>query len=66
MFQPQNPFLQSMTRMKLPDNMGRSVSIATFNVEADEEGCIEVPAQFVNELQCHGLTIVAPKVAKAA
>lgn len=55
-----NPFLQSMTRLQIPAHMGNSVSVAGFFLEADKDGCIEVPAEHVSTLLAHGLT-PAPK-----
>jgi hypothetical protein len=60
-FQPANPFLTSLTRMQLPSGMGRSISIAGFGLEADDEGCVEVPVQYVDQLTPHGLIVVPPK-----
>lgn len=52
----QNPFKQSMARLQIPPHMGSTVSCRGFEVEADEDGCIEVPTELVAELKGHGLT----------
>jgi|GEM_PF-4003527 len=51
-----NPFLQDMQTLKLPDGMGTTLSIGGFSVEADEDNCITVPRQYVNDLMYQGLT----------
>ena len=59
-----NPFTKSMVRLQLPPGAGSTVSVSGFLLEADSEGCIEVPATVVTELKAHGLTEPAPKPAK--
>ena len=52
-----NPFQQGMTKMKLPEDGGTHISVGGFTLEADEDGCVEVPSTYITELQAHGLTI---------
>lgn len=51
----QNPFAPTMVRMKLPADAGTHISFRGFNLEADAERCVEVPADAVAELSAHGL-----------
>lgn len=53
-----NPFMQDMVTMKLPPGMGTQLSIAGFQIEADKQGCIVVPRQYVRDLLAQGLTEV--------
>ena len=59
-----NPFKQSMVRLQLPPGMGSSVAARGFTVEADKEGCVEVPGDLANEFLAHGLKPVEPKAKK--
>lgn len=52
----QNPFNKAMARLQIPPHMGQSISVRGFEVEADEDGCVEVPPELVAELKGHGLT----------
>ncbi len=52
----QNPFEQDMVTMKIPANMGPSISVAGFSLLADKDGCVKVPSRLVPELESHGLT----------
>ncbi len=51
-----NPFQQSMVRLQIPAGMGGSISVRGFTLEADADGCVEVPKDLSVELKCHGLT----------
>jgi hypothetical protein len=44
--------------------MGRAISVGKFTLEADEDGCVEVPREIVGELTPHGLVEVPPKQPK--
>jgi hypothetical protein len=62
-----NPFAQALVRLQVPAHMGKSISARGFNVEADADGCVEVPAEIAAELKAHGLTdYVAPEKAAHA
>lgn len=61
-----NPFKPSFVRLQIPAHMGGSVSVAGFNLEADDENCVEVPSEVAPLLIPHGLTPVQPKEAAAA
>ena len=58
-----NPFIQDMVRLKLPEGMGSMLSIGGFMMEADKEGCIEVPSRYVNDLRQQGLRDAGPAAA---
>jgi hypothetical protein len=61
-----NPFVQTLARLQLPAGAGRSISISGLEVQADEDGVVEVPQHLVDALRSHGLTEAAPaKPAKA-
>lgn len=60
-----NPFQSSMTRLVLPAHMGPSVSIAGFELQADDDGVVEVPNHLAGELRAHGLKD-APAKAEAS
>lgn len=60
-----NPFKQSMTRMRIPDHMGTSVSVAGFTLDADEDRCVDVPNALRPALESHGLS-AAPSKTDAA
>ena len=51
-----NPFRQSMVKLQVPAGLGRSLSIAGFDIEADDDGAVEVPKEHVPTLKAHGLT----------
>lgn len=51
-----NPFLQGMTKLQIPEGMGTMISIGGFCLEADKDRCVEVPSQYVAELEAQGLT----------
>lgn len=57
-----NPFAVSLVRLQLPVGMGKSVSVAGFNLEADKDGCVEVPLAQAKDLEAHGLIPVPLKV----
>lgn len=59
----QNPFAQTMVRMQMPAGAGSSISVRGFTIEADADGCVEVPKEVAEDLKAHGLT---PYVEKAA
>lgn len=56
-----NPFQQSMVKLQLPAGMGGSISARGFTVDADADGCVEVPKDLVPEMKAHGLTDPVPK-----
>jgi hypothetical protein len=56
-----NPFLKSMARLQLPAEMGRSLSVGGFELEADDEGTVEVPKEHVAVLKAHGLVDYVPR-----
>ena len=56
-----NPFIQNMNKLQIPEGMSTIITIDQFSVTADENRCIEVPAQYVKNLKAQGLTeYVAP------
>lgn len=57
----ENPFRASMTRLQIPASMATIVNVGGFEVEADEDRCVEVPKEHVNALMAHGLTMPAEK-----
>ena len=59
-----NPFQQTMVRMQVPPGMGSSISVRGFTVDADADGCVDVPKEVVDELAQHGL-VRAPKAPAA-
>ena len=59
-----NPFLQSMVRMKFPPDSGGTLTIGGFLLKEDEDGCVDLPKNYVSEAQSHGLTVAPPQVAK--
>lgn len=61
-----NPFQKSMARLQLPEGFGDSISVSGFNIEADDERCVEVPRELVPQLLAHGLVEVQPKAAATA
>lgn len=50
-----NPFSQQMVKLHIPEGMGTSVSIEGFNLEGDEDRCVEVPKHLTQRLKDHGL-----------
>lgn len=59
-----NPFQQEMVRMQMPADGGTAISARGFFLEADKDGCVEVPRELVEELKSHGLTLPGAKPAK--
>ena len=55
-----NPFTQTMTRMQAPAGAGASVSVRGFTMQADAQGCVEVPADVAAELVAHGFVKAPP------
>jgi len=51
-----NPFTQGMTKLQLPEGMGSMLSVGGYCLNADKDRCVEVPAQFVKDLEAQGLT----------
>ena len=51
-----NPFQQTMAKLRVPEHMGESISISGFDLQADENRCVEVPKNLAAELRGHGLT----------
>ena len=64
MSQPNNPWIKSMTRLQVPSAMSTNLCVGGFNLETDENGQVEVPAEHVPTLLAHGLTIAKPDDAK--
>lgn len=60
---PNNPWHQSMVRMKAPPGCG-AVTVDGFELEFDDDSCVVVPQNKVAELQAHGFTR-APAAAEA-
>lgn len=50
-----NPFDQGMVKMQFQPGQATSISVGGFNLDGDEDGCVEVPARLVPELKNHGL-----------
>ena len=63
---PENPFKQHMIKMRIPDGMGDNISIAGFNLTADEDRCVTVPRRHVSDLESHGLTEYVEPVRSAS
>lgn len=59
-----NPFTQSMVKLQLPEGAGSTISAGGFQLEADADGCVEVPQKIAAELRQHGLKDPQPKPAK--
>lgn len=60
-----NPFLQGMTKLQLPEDMGNMISVEGFCLEADKNRCVEVPSKYAKDLIAQGLVpYVAPVVKK--
>lgn len=53
---PSNPFSLTMVRMQIPPGGGSTISARGFTIEADADGCVEVPKDVADELKCHGFT----------
>lgn len=51
-----NPFQQTMVKLRVPDDMGESISIGGFDLQADKGRCVEVPKNLAPTLREHGLT----------
>lgn len=62
----QNPFTKSMVKLSVPAHMGSNLSVAGFNLDTDDDGCVEVPREHVDVLKAHGLTEYQPPEQKAA
>lgn len=60
-----NPFQPEMVKMHMPEGGGTSISARGFFLEADKDGCVEVPRDLVAELKSHGLTEHKPAAAPA-
>lgn len=52
----ENPFKPEMVKMQMPPDGGTAISVGGFFLEADKDGCVEVPRKLVAELKDHGLT----------
>lgn len=50
-----NPFQQTMVKLRVPDDMGESISIGGFDLQADKDRCVEVPKTLAPTLREHGL-----------
>jgi hypothetical protein len=50
-----NPFQQSMVKLQIPAGMGSSISARGFTLDADADGCVEVPVELAAEFKAHGL-----------
>jgi hypothetical protein len=61
-----NPFQQTMTKLRVPDDMSPSIAIGGFDLQADDDRCIEVPKHLAAELRGHGLTDWVEPAAKTA
>lgn len=61
-----NPFEQTMERMQLPPGHGTSISARGYTLEADADGCVEVPKDVAQELRSHGLVPAPRGTEKAA
>lgn len=61
MTNPTNPFNLSMVELQIAPGMGSSISIGGFNLEANDDGIVEVPKHLADELRAHGLTDPKPK-----
>jgi len=66
MTNPTNPFAVSMTRLWIPPHMSQMINVGGFEVEADKDGAIDVPHQYVADLTGHGLSATPPDAAKKA
>ena len=51
-----NPFVKSLAKLVIPAGMGSSISVAGFELEANDKGYVEVPKEHVAVLKAHGLT----------
>ena len=60
-----NPFQQTMVKMQLGEDMGTSISVAGFTMEAEADRTIEVPKQLVETMRAHGLTLPVKPAAVA-
>lgn len=57
-----NPFQQTMVKMMIPPGMGPNISVSGFSLQADADGCVEVPKEAAKALADHGLLqYVAPR-----
>lgn len=50
-----NPFQQTMVKLQVPEDMSPSLSIGGFDLQADKDGCVEVPKHLAPTLREHGL-----------
>lgn len=62
---PVNPFRASMSKLWFPPGMATSVNVGGFEVQAEEDGSIEVPKEHVSALVSHGMLTAPPAVAEA-
>jgi len=53
-----NPFTADMVTLKLPQGMGSMLSVGGFSLQADKNGCIQVPQKYVADLAAQGLAVV--------
>lgn len=51
-----SPFQQQMVKLKAPEGYAGTVGFRGFELELDDEDCIEVPSDGVPELEAHGFT----------
>ncbi len=57
-----SPFTRQMILMKFPPNSAGQMSLAGFTLDADKNGCVEVPRDLQDQAESHGLTVyVAPE-----
>lgn len=59
-----NPFSQEMVKMQFPKGMGEQMSVGGFMLDADKDGCVQVPKHMVTDLQAHGLSVYAEPAKK--
>lgn len=56
-----NPFKQDMVRLAAPEGCGPNISVGGFSLEI-ENGTVEVPPQYVSQLEAHGFKRSKPVV----
>ena len=61
---PPSKMQNTQVRMKGPEGSG-NVCVAGFELEPDDDGCIEVPPHHVKELEAHGYRVVTLAKAEA-
>jgi hypothetical protein len=52
-----------MVKMRIPDGMGKTITVGGVQIEADSQGVVNVPDPYVEQLLGHGLVDISQETA---